>query len=271
MKSFPKLKPGSVKSTTGSLAAAKKERVLRLSAQGALKESDQRYKLLLVQHRRMQGQMRNFTQRILTAQEDERRKISRELHDGVVQLLAGISVQLAMLTLSADSGGPGLKRKIVRTQKLVEKSIEAVHHFARELRPAMLDDLGLVPALRSLVIRLRTTRRLNVRITAYAGVEEIARDKRTVLFRVAQEALTNVGRHAHANHVHIRIRRQGRAAVLEVEDDGVSFDLARVLASRSRKRLGLLGMRERVEMVGGRFEVESTPGDGTVVRASIPI
>lgn len=271
MRSEPKIKDGSARSSAVALAAAKRERLLRLSAKRALKESDQRYKLLLIQHRRMQGRLRNFTQRILSAQEDERRKISRELHDGVIQLLAGISVQLAMLTIAADSGGPGLKRKIVRTQRNVEKSVEAVHRFARELRPAMLDDLGLVPALRSLVKGLRTTRRLSVRITAYSGVEDIAQDKRSVLFRVTQEALTNVGRHAHAKHVHIRIRRQRGSAILEVADDGVSFDVPRILASQSRKRLGLLGMRERVEMVGGRFEVDSTPGDGTVVRASIPI
>jgi signal transduction histidine kinase len=234
-------------------------------------EAARRYRLLLVQSQRMQQQLRRLTQKILTAQEDERRKISRELHDDVVQLLAGVSVQLAALTLDRTLDLRGLRQKITRTRRLVERSIEAVHRFARELRPAMLDDLGLVAALRSFVKTLRAARRLHVRITAYPGIEKVDKERRTILFRVSQEALTNIARHAHATAAQISIRRTPRVIALVIKDDGVSFDVDRVLASRSRKGLGLLGMRERVEMVGGQLAITSAPGSGTVVRALIPL
>lgn len=234
-------------------------------------EAARRYRLLLTQSQRMQRQLRRLTQRVLTAQEDERRMISRELHDEVVQLLAGVNVQLAALTLDRSLDVRRLRQRITRTRRLVERSIDAVHRFARELRPAMLDDLGLVAALRSFVKTLRAARRLRVRITAYPGIEHVDKERRTILFRVSQEALTNIARHAHATAAQVCIRRTSRAISLAIKDDGVSFDVARVLASRGRKGLGLLGMRERVEMVGGQLSITSAPGSGTEVRALIPL
>jgi two-component system, NarL family, sensor histidine kinase DegS len=250
---------------------AARERTRRRVALRAAAEADRRYHLLLAQSQRMQTQLRHVAQQLLAAQEDERRRISQELHDGVVQLLAGVSVQLATLTVSGAQNGRTLKSHIARVQRLVGKSIDAVHRFARDLRPAVLDDLGLLPALRSFIRGLRTPRRFNVRITASSGVENLGKDQRLVLFRVAQEALTNVVRHAHATHAHVRIRRRASAIVLEIADDGVSFDAERVFMTRRHQRLGVLGMRERVEMTGGRFTIESSPGRGTLVRAVIPV
>jgi len=108
-------------------------------------------------------------------------------------------------------------------------------------------------------------------LTVYAAVEQLDNVKRTVLYRVAQEALTNVARHARASRVDISIQKLPRAVGLTIKDDGKSFQVERVLHAKTNKRLGLLGMRERVEMVGGCLRVESAPGQGTTIRAEIPL
>jgi two-component system, NarL family, sensor histidine kinase DegS len=255
----------------GLLGALRAERVRRVAAQRSATEAHRQHRLLLVQSRRMEAELRAMAQQIVAAQEDERRKISRELHDGVVQLLAGVNVHLATLTMHVDDKARDLTRRIVRTQRLVARSIDAVRKFARDLRPALLDDLGLIPALRSFIRDLRTRRRLRIRLTAFPGVDDIAPDLRVVFFRVAQEALTNVVRHARATEAHVRLRQRAGAVTLEIANNGVSFDTSRALLRNRRRRLGLLGMRERVEMAGGRFTLLSSPSEGTVVRAVIPV
>jgi signal transduction histidine kinase len=155
---------------------------------------------------------------------------------------------------------------------MVEKSVELVHQFARELRPKTLDDLGLIPALRVFMDEFskRTGIRVHFTTVTAEAIKHIDEATRTVLYRVAQEALTNVARHADAGLVEVRIQKLPRAVVVTVKDDGKSFQVERVLHAKGNKRLGLLGMRERVEMVGGSFRVESTPGSGTTIRAEIP-
>jgi signal transduction histidine kinase len=192
------------------------------------------------------------------------------LHDEIAQTLAGINVQLSALSLDAAVSARGLKRKIASTQRQMGRSIEAVHRFARELRPALLDDLGLIPALRSYLKRFTARTGLRIRFTAFTGVEALDNARRTVLYRVAQEALTNVARHAQASLVPVSIRKIPDAIRLEVADDGRSFQVQRVRSSRANKRLGLLGMRERLEMVGGSLAIASAPGRGTTIRAQIP-
>ena len=156
---------------------------------------------MLEQSDRLQEQLRQLSRQILSAQEDERKKISRELHDVIAQTLTGINVRLAALKKEAAINTKGLDRNIARTQRLVEKSVNIVHQFARELRPAVLDDLGLIPALHSFVKLFSKRTRIHVHLKVFAGVEQLDIAKRTVLFRVAQEALTNVSRHAHASRV----------------------------------------------------------------------
>jgi signal transduction histidine kinase len=218
----------------------------------------------------MQKKLRHLARQILSVQEEERREISRELHDEVVQTLVGINVELAALGKGASLGLRALKAKIARTQRLVEKSVNAVHRFARELRPAVLDDLGLIPALHAYMKTLAERNQLKIRLTAFAGVENLDSARRTVLYRVAQEALTNVARHAQAGLVDVTITKVPGAARMEVHDDGKSFQVPQTLSARTNKRLGLLGMRERVEMVGGTLAIASAPGQGTTVRAEIP-
>lgn len=246
------------------------EVVQRKAAEEAFKKSEQHYSQLLEQSNRLQEQLRQLSRQILSAQEDERRKISRELHDVIAQTLTGINIRLATLKKEALLNTKGLDRNIARTQRLVEKSVNMIHQFARELRPAALDDLGLIPALHSFMKHFTARTGVRTHLTAFAGVEQVETAKRIVLYRVAQESLTNVARHAKASRVDLSIQQQPDGICMKIKDDGKSFQVDAVLQSNGIKRLGLLGMRERLEMVGGRFGIQSAPGQGTTVTAQIP-
>ena len=248
----------------------RREIIRRQKVEESLKQSEQHQRRLLEQAHLMQEQLRQLSRQILLTQEEERREISRELHDVIAQTLTGINIRLATLKKDAAVNTKGLDRNITRTQRLVEKSVDIVHQFARELRPAVLDDLGLIPALHSFVKIFSRRTRIHVHLEVFAGVEQLDIAKRTVLFRVAQEALTNVARHAQASRVEVSIRKLPDCVCMKINDDGISFQVDRVLHAKGSKRLGLLGMRERLEMVGGHFEVESAPGKGTTVTAQIP-
>jgi len=249
----------------------KKEIARRQAVETSLRQSEQHSSQLLEQSQRLQEQLRRLSRQILLAQEEERRKISRELHDVIAQVLTGINVRLTTLKTDATVNTKGLTRNISRTQRLVEKSVDIVHRFARELRPAVLDDLGLIPALHSFMKRFSKETGIRIRFKAFAGVEGLDSARRTVLYRVAQEALNNVARHAQASRVDASIQKRRNAVCLQIKDNGRSFAVERVLHAGKNQRLGLLGMRERVEMVGGRFTVESTPGHGTTIQAHIPL
>jgi PAS domain S-box-containing protein len=212
-------------------------------------------------------QLRNLSHRLLLSQEAERKLISRELHDEIVQTLVGINVHLASLTAEAPVN---LRKQITRTQRLVDNSVNIVHRFARELRPTMLDDLGLIPALQAFIKDFSKRTKIRIHFTAFAGVEQLNSDQRTVLYRVVQSALSNVQKHAEASKVKVSIRKLRGSISLEIHDNGKSFKVERVLYAKRYKRLGLIGSRERVEMVGGKFGVVSAPGQGTTISAVIP-
>jgi signal transduction histidine kinase len=185
--------------------------------------------------------------------------------------LTGINVRLAGLKNAAAGKTKSLERNIARTQRLVEHSVKIVHRFARELRPAVLDDLGLIPALHTFMKGFREETGIRVSLSAFAAVDQLDVDRRTVLFRVAQEALNNVARHARASHAEVRIQRLDGAVSMTIKDNGKGFPEEWGSRSYKGKRLGLLGMRERLEMVGGKFAVTSVPGKGTAVMAEIPM
>ena len=259
---------------TVALAASNRdlqqEIIQRKAVEAALKKSERHFAQLLAQSHHLQEQLRRLSRQILSAQEEERKEISRELHDVIAQTLTGINVRLAALARAAAVNTKGLDRNIASTQRLVARSVDIVHRFARELRPAVLDDLGLIPALHSYLKNFTARTGVRTHLTVFAAVEQLDTSRRTVLFRVAQESLTNVARHAKASRVEVSIRKFHNAARMEIKDDGRSFQVESVLHGKGRKRLGLLGMRERVEMVGGTFCVESRPGQGTTVRVEIP-
>ena len=266
---------GALSLRTVELAAANLELNVEIAQrkliEGALKTSESQSILLLGQSDLMQEQLRRLSRQILSAQEDERKRISRELHDVIAQTLTGINIRLAALKTEAVISTKSLIHNINNTQKLVEKSVDIVHRFARELRPAVLDDLGLIPALHSFLTNFTQRTGVRTRLTAFAGVERISMARRTVLFRVAQEALMNVSRHAKATEVEVSLQQKGNHICMKIKDDGKSFCVEQALHKNVGKRLGLLGMRERVEMVGGSFEIESAEGNGTMIIAQIPM
>jgi two-component system sensor histidine kinase DegS len=242
----------------------------RRSVELSLRKSERHYSRLLEQSRLMQEQLRRLSRQLLLAQEEERKAISRELHDEIAQTLTGINVRLAALKTEATRSTRGLQQKISVTQRLVERSVAIVHRFARELRPAVLDDLGLIPALHAFMKSFTERTGIRTRLTVFAGVEQLDGARRTVLFRVAQEALTNVARHSGAARVQLNIEKLPDRVRMRINDDGKSFDVKQALRANGGKHLGLLGMRERLEMVGGTFGLESAPGRGTTVEAQIP-
>jgi len=240
------------------------------SAESALKQSKRHYSDLLSKSDRMHKKMQRLSRCLLSAQEEERKNLSRELHDVIAQTLTGINIRLATLKKESGFSTRDFERRISRTQKLVEESVRIVHRFARELRPAVLDDLGLIPALHSFMTAFTARTGIRAHLTAFAGVEDLDIGRRTVLYRVAQEAMTNVARHAGATRVHVSIQKETRGVLMRIEDNGKSFDVDWFLHAPGRKCLGILGMRERLEMVNGRFSVESTPGNGTIIAAKMP-
>jgi signal transduction histidine kinase len=264
----------SLRMRTAELTASKRkleaEMVQRRKAEAMLLMSERNHRILLREARQMQLRLRHLSHQVLSAQEAERKEISRELHDEIVQTLTGINVQLASLKIESGVSKKSFTKHISYTQRLVEKSVDIVHRFARDLRPTLLDDLGLIPALHAYMKSFTARTGLQVGFSTFAGVERLSNDKRTVLYRVAQAALVNIAEHAKASSVSVTIEDLPQAVLMEIKDNGVSFDVAHVLDSRRNKRLGLIGMRERVEMVGGTFRVVSLPGVGTTVSSMLP-
>ena len=250
----------------------KQEIVRRKTVEKALRKSEQFARQLLAESLELQKQLRDLSRQILVAQEEERKRISRELHDEIAQVLTAVNLHLSILKKEASPNTQGIKRRIAQTQHLVEKSVTAVQQFAGQLRPPALDVLGLIPALRSYMEDFAKQTDLRIGFTSFTPgrVQELDDDKQMVLYRVAQEALINVARHAEASLVKVRIQKLPRVIRMEVQDNGKSFEVQGVLSAKAHKGLGLLGMRERVEMVGGCFAVESSPGKGTTIRAEIP-
>lgn len=236
----------------------------------SLRESKRRQSLLLAESRSMQEQLRLLSHQILNVQEEERKRISHDLHDEIAQTLVAINVHLALLANGAGKDKSRLQAKIRKTQKMVEQSLESVHRFAMGLRPSVLDHFGLVQALRSCAKDFTEHTNLQVRLKMPDELKPIADAPAVALYRVAQAALSNIARHAKATEVWLTIRQTQRTLIMEIADNGKAFDVRHAHSGRKAGRLGLIGMRERAEMIGGRFSLTSTPGKGTTVCVRLP-
>jgi PAS domain S-box-containing protein len=204
--------------------------------------------------------------RLVTAQEDERRRVARELHDSVAQLLTALSLGIRGVRDAAPLP-PGALECLDDLQRVADELGRQIHDLAGRLRPTALDDLGLEAALGHLVESWSARTGVPVDFQAIGiGSRRLSAEIETVLYRVIQECLTNVARHAHARQVSVVVSCQNGSATAVVEDDGVGL----VPSETRRSRLGLTGMHERVNLVGGELNIESTPGAGTTIIARVP-
>jgi two-component system sensor histidine kinase UhpB len=212
--------------------------------------------------------LRALSRRLLEVQEGERGRLARDLHDDVGQALTALKIQLESL---ARAAGP-LAERVLECVETTRHTLERVRQLSLSLRPLQLDDLGLVAALRSHLDRQASIGALTPHFDAAEAPRDVAAEVETACFRVAQEAITNVLRHARARNLWLRLfTAQGRLA-LSVRDDGAGFDLdAARRRGASGASLGLVGMEERVAHVGGALELRSAPGQGTVLLATFAL
>jgi signal transduction histidine kinase len=208
---------------------------------------------------------RDALRRAVQAQEVERRRLARELHDETGQALTSILLGLAAVERAESAEAARAAAADLRT--LVVETLQDVRRLAVELRPSALDDFGLEPALRRLGQSVREAAALDVQVEARLGTERLPPDVETALYRIVQEALTNVVKHAGADHVSILVTRKPSSVLVVIEDDGRGFDPEQTRAAG----LGLLGMNERVELLDGTFQVEAEPGAGTTLLIELPL
>lgn len=211
--------------------------------------------------------LKALSARLVTAQEEERRRIAVELHDELGQVLTAVKINLQSFERRLD---PPARADLAETVASVDQAMERVRDLALDLRPSVLDDLGLPAALRWYAHRFSRDTGIDVHVSADARPRQETSIE-TACFRVAQEALTNIMRHGQARHVWVDLEDDGGVTALKIRDDGAGFD---VMAARERAvgglSLGLLGMEERVSSLGGEFDVQSVPGQGTWLSARFP-
>ncbi|RMG95978.1 MAG: HAMP domain-containing protein [Chloroflexi bacterium] len=207
-------------------------------------------------------------EKVITAQEEERKRIARELHDETGQALTSLNVRLQMMSQSCPL--PELKAQMDELREVVGQTLENIHNLSMELRPSVLDDMGLKAALERYVADCRRRYDLNIDLLVI-GLDEkrLMPPVETALYRIVQEGLTNIARHAQAQTASILIEvKNGRVRAI-IEDDGVGFDLE--TQSKNSKRLGLYGMQERAQLLGGSLEIETMPGHGTSIFVEVPL
>jgi signal transduction histidine kinase len=214
---------------------------------------------------RARQELQELSARLLSAQEEERRSISRELHDEVGQSLSALLMEAGNAAARVSPDSTEVRRHVESIKRLAEASVQVIRNMSLLLRPSMLDDLGLVPALEWQAREVFKRTGLRVQVTADENASELPDEHKTCIYRVVQEALHNCARHAQARSVTVEVHRQPSQIVLTVEDDGRGFDSRRV------RGLGLVGMEERVHHLGGALRVKSKPGSGTTIAVVLPL
>lgn len=207
--------------------------------------------------------------RVLEAQEAQRLRLAQEIHDGPAQALSNAIFQVEYIERVVGTDIVLAQTELGRLREQLRRELEDLRSFISQLRPPVLDAAGLDGALRDTIHLIRTVTGASITDDLDAPSESLTDAERTVVLRIAQEALQNVRKHAGAASVSVRTRLDRRAWILEVTDDGSGFDVEEA-AARGRRNFGLQFMRERADLIGARFDVRSRPGDGTVVRLAIP-
>ncbi len=220
---------------------------------------------------RSERRFRTLAKSVWHVQEEERRRLARELHDGIGQTLTAVANQLQRILDDArGAGNLGLEHRLGDALEVTRGALHDTRELSRLLRPTLLDDLGLDAALNWLVRTLAERTGLSIDLQSGLDEERLHPDIETLVFRITQEALTNVIRHASAANVHVKLHRRGETLVLRIEDDGNGFDIQAVTDSeRGGDSSGLRGMRDRAELFGGRIDLKSVPDQGTAVQMTL--
>ena len=218
--------------------------------------------------RQAHDQLRQLTIRINAMHEAESHLLSRELHDEFGQMLTGLKLDLAWLASELGEENRELKQKIASSIALVEASVRSVRSIAARLRPRILDELGLVPAIEWVVQDFRERSGIDAEVVSNTRARMLSPEQATAVFRIVQESLTNALRHAHAQRIDLSLHATRSRLTLEVRDDGKGIGEN---AQSSYESIGLLGMRERALAVGGELTLEGVLGKGTVVRLRLPL
>lgn len=207
---------------------------------------------------------------ILHAQEQERKRIARELHDETSQVLTSLLISLALLEESVTE--PESRTRIADTRALAHQTLRAVRNLSIDLRPSALDDLGLLPALRWYIKEYQQKCGIEVELTVSGFKERLPAEMETALYRIVQESLTNTAKHAQATKVWVSMKQDGAQAQAHVRDNGLGFDAQTVLKTPWQDRgLGLAGMMERASLLNGSVQILSTPGAGATIDVTIPL
>lgn len=220
---------------------------------------------------RMQQNLRFYLKQITIAQEDERQRIAQELHDDTAQDLVVLSRQLDdFISRSKDLSAEDITY-LEKLRHQTNRTLSEVRRFSQDLRPSVLDDLGLLPALEWLIPELAKHFDLKIEMKVTGTLLRFPPETELVLFRITQEALRNIGKHAQANKALVMLSFNSTRTVLAIKDDGKGFDLPRSIGDLAAGgKLGLVGMEERARLIGGKFRVRSKPGVGTTIKVEIP-
>lgn len=221
--------------------------------------------------REIERYSRELTTRVLQAQEEERKRLARELHDDTAQSLSTLLINLDLLEPVIPTDGDRLRSGLNRIRDLTTRTLDNVRALSHDLRPTILDDFGLVAALRWYTDEYRHTFGVPVEVRIEQPPERLTPDVELALFRIAQEALTNSGKYAEASWTCLSLAFPDTTAELIVEDDGKGFDVAEIGGPTRHGGLGLYGMRERAELLGATLNIVTAPGKGTHVMVSVPL
>ena len=219
-----------------------------------------------------QRNLRSYVTAITTGQEDERRRLARGLHDGAVQALIALDQRVQLTQLTVKKAAPDAADRLADIRPMIAALIEDVRRVIRALRPIYLEDLGLLPALEMLTHDLEKSAGLRATFTSDGAAARLTPEREIAAYRCAQEALSNVARHAEARTVHVSATFGASEFVLRVQDDGKGFSAPeRVSDLAAAGHYGLMGMQERAELIGGRLSIQSAPGNGTTVELRVPL
>jgi two-component system sensor histidine kinase UhpB len=248
------------------------ERSLRAPMTGIDPQSDQLARTFNMMLDTIDESTRHRAAQIINAQEEERKRVARELHDETSQVLTSLLISLALLEESTTS--PTARERIVETRQLAHQTLRAIRSLSIDLRPSALDDLGLLPALRWYIKEYQQKFPIEVEFSTSGIKERLSSEMETVLYRIVQEALTNVARHAHATKATIKLKEENGAVDVLIEDNGSGFNagtLEEKPADGQEHGWGLVGMYERAKLLEGELSIDSTPGKGTIIHATLPI